>query len=361
MTTYYIDPVNGDDNNDGSTEALAKATLDNALSTYGFTTSNDGLFYQKDLNEVVTFLLLRDLVVLNKGFYVGGPDLSGITIAGKNGAKLLFTGDSTSTSLFKFYCDATNSTISFTFKNLAFINATGNLSCAFADDQITLAGGQALLHLHNIVIKDFTPITMNNVDHTCLYMTNVTANTLNVGNTGIQHILDSVLDPNKVVNIPNGLVAINSEQIKGNGAFLPQPIDSFDYDPQNGAQFVTNGWVNDSNYTDGDAKIEETQITINSGTSCRVLSPVFHYEAGIKFSANYIKSVEDESLASGSKEVIDSSATTATREIEVRVSNTAFGQTDSSPSWESITKGGSHASYSGNFVQFRITLRTDGV
>lgn len=157
------------------------------------------------------------------------------------------------------------------------------------------------------------------------------------------------------VEYRNGVVRATTAKLRsGSGAFLPNTkYQSYAVD------FVSDGWINDSTYSGGVSAITTSYINIQSGGSCRALSPVQEFQSAMSFDVKYVDALEVTD-SPGSNQVADSTPLTTTRTIEYRSSETtAFGQTDASPEWVVIDRDGLDIIYA-KYLQFRITLITNG-
>lgn len=148
------------------------------------------------------------------------------------------------------------------------------------------------------------------------------------------------------------------------------------------------GWANDERYydtggdvpgVDGPAGASPAVLTgaeprgwiidpvRGTGDSCRVLSPVFDAGSNVTFAGTVWWGQEDSSLTSGSKQVIDNSSGTSTRDIEIRASTQAAGSFSATANpgttttdWTLFTKI-TTSSISRRYWQARIVLRNNGV
>lgn len=346
MNNQYIDPINGNDSNDGLTEANPVKTVEKAFLNCGYVI--DGDYYSRSggngLDDVDYFYLMRGNNLLTKGVKLTGANYAmSIAIKGKNGAILKYVGPN-----YLFWAH-TISGIYFSLYNLHLIN-----DGTFDTMLHNYAGGDVRAIAHNSTLKGFTDLGSSSATVTTLVSVTYDATSF-----GATHTETYCTD--QFTTAPAGyLKATQAETIAGNGAFLPQPGGDYDYLPRNVIDFVTQGWVDDTDYTDGRPIISDSYISIDTGDSCRVLGPVLEYEDGIDFTTHYLDSVENDTLGAGSNEVIDSTPADATRTIEVRAALAPFLQTDASPSWVTIEKLATHANIEGKYVQFRVTLTSIG-
>lgn len=202
----------------------------------------------------------------------------------------------------------------------------------------------------------------------CLILRNETQSASNVfaANTTFQGLMEDISltrcanGSAEIDVVPGGVVAKSALIQQGRGCFLPLPENSdWDYDPAL-PNFFTNGWIDDVAYADGRSSISNAVIQILSGTSCRVLSPVMFFRVAPNFDSIYLGGGEDESFPSNWKKVIDSTALTSIRTIEIRSSNVLFTQSATSPAWGTHNRP-VHTAITGKYVQYRLTLRDNGV
>lgn len=97
-----------------------------------------------------------------------------------------------------------------------------------------------------------------------------------------------------------------------------------------------------------------------SATSARIRSKVYQFATTVTIKNVGWGADEDESPASGSKQVIDNTIGTATRQIEIRGAITSFLVSDGSPSWQAVSKSQA-LSLSAVYVQARMTMTIVGV
>lgn len=140
------------------------------------------------------------------------------------------------------------------------------------------------------------------------------------------------------------------------GAFLPPPPNG----EEPSATSQVHDWIDDITYLAGRPYIptaaESQAIYIQSGTGCRVLSPVTDYQTVIKISTVGIYGFEVPALG----DVIDSTPLDSIRTIEVRGSLVPFSQDDTTIPWVTWIRDSLNAVVEGRYIQFRVTLLDSG-
>lgn len=411
MATYYIDPISGNDSNNGLSEATPCASMDHVvLNLLGASLSADGTMYvfgAAVANEDVVFsIILMRGTVLSRGFVVSGNYSSSgsnyysttktLSIAGAHNALLLipvagvdaFQLDSSSTyqpnvtsiirtailALQNVRCFANRTNFCRQVGN-AYSDGTtyARISGVHLENSVIRGCGTLLLHqnipTYGASIGGGSDITIRNI------ITEAAPISADFTTRVPVTIVKSVIgDASKTQEVGSYTYAPTPAAIMaGEGAFLPQPsyisavtpglvVVDYTFSPTAPRSFlgnpgvVANAWVDDPSYPSGTVNISTSQITIGTGTSARALSPVQVFPEGISFSTTAIGSIEDE----GAKDVLDSTPLDTTRTIDVRVSDTPFTQLDASPDWVVIPRNSSHQLLTGKYVQFRITLTTEG-
>lgn len=334
MLTIFVDAINGNDLRNGSSEALAVRSIKRALMLIG-TFSEDANNYSTQVGTSVRIFLLP-------GDYL-----------------CLKTVNLLSVFFLSFIIEGYGATI-VSYKKAFHVNlhihpfALINLSIKAASPNLTfLTLGSHSALLNNVSVGNFSLLldrlgsgsaTLNNLSTTLEIPT--WANAVNCAS-----LTDAILVSGVAVATPAAIQ-------QGKGAILPPPTRSFNASLV--PNFITEGWIDDPSYAEGDAEILAWHISIFSGNSARALGPVWQYPRTISFSTHYFEALEETTHPSGQKHVIDSTKDTTERTIEVRVSDIPFLNTDLSPSWHTISALGNHPPLAGRFVQYRITLRIDG-
>ena len=98
------------------------------------------------------------------------------------------------------------------------------------------------------------------------------------------------------------------------------------------------GWANDPTFTSGTAAITDSGISIASGTSIQVISPVMQYASNVTI----------EAVACSATDVPSSTVFWA------RGSSSYFLPLDSTPPWISINQNADNVNVSGTFMQYKI-------
>lgn len=399
MGTYYIDPIGGSDTNDGLSEATAVASMDYlCLSRLGMTLTPDTTQYNAGNNTGFehTINIMRG-TVMSRGFLLpcdtaASNTLQSLTICGANNAILIvltggasvFVSGSPTPML-----DSNNRRTSINLRNIrvysdcatfyqirdAFWSGSAyyNNLPAFTWDNCVIRGSSTLIET---LYPSYSWSGVGPSNPTIIR--NVIADgaiTIAPPFGLVFEVIDSIIaDPSRVVELGSYSYAPTPTAILAKeGAILPQPavftsgsptIPVVDYlfSPSTAGGFTGDPpWINDPSYAAGVAQVSQNQILIASGPSARVLSPVYVYTEGISFSTTCVEAIEDESLPSGAKEVVDSTPLDSVRTIDIRVSDTVFDVTDPSPAWVAVNKNSSHVLFTGKYVQYRITLTTEGV
>jgi hypothetical protein len=125
---------------------------------------------------------------------------------------------------------------------------------------------------------------------------------------------------------------------------------------------MLDGWLQDSTFGDGVLQLhtEQKQIILISGTTARVLSPVYRFSDACSLNQFNLSLTEDTSGGAGANKVIDSTPGDSTRTIEYRISDTPFNQKDASPDWIVQNRASTLSNVHGRYLQFRITFTTLG-
>lgn len=408
MATYYIDPISGNDSNDGLSEATPCASMDHVvLNLLGKALSVDGTMYEfasyTSPENVAHVINLMRGTILSRGFHVEGLSRSlssytsyhTLTIQGANNAMLLV--NTAGTAAFHLHSSGGNYSSSNYVKSTAGLTLR-NVRC-FANRDVfcrqtgvfysyVLPGNYAAISavsFDNVVVRGCDTLLLH--DSIPMYdaagevqlVRNVLTEAAPVSSDYTTRVLISIVksiiaEPSKTQEVGSYTYAPTPAAIMaGEGAFLPQPsyisaitpglvVTDYNFSPSAARSFlggpgvVASAWVDDASYPHGIANIASSQITIATGLSARVLSPVQVFPEGISFSTTAVSSIEDE----GAKDVLDSTPADTTRTIDVRVSDTPFTQLDVSPAWIAIPRNSSHQLLTGKYVQFRITLTTEG-
>lgn len=403
MATYYIDPIGGSDSNDGLSEATPCASMDHVVLTLmGKSLSADGTMYEitgSTASQSNLIILMRG-TVLSKGFSVPFIDVgftsstNALEIRGGNNAFLLINSAGANAFALSMYGYTTSTAAlsqitSLTLRNLrCFANRTTFCQQSGTYYRLSTSANYAYIPtiiFDNTVIRGCTTL----VDHTsvasCGAMGGAESLIRNIITEGTiaaayetkvrpTRVNSIIAEPSKTQEVGSYTYAPTPAAIMaGEGAFLPQPsyvsavtpglvVTDYNFSPATPRSFlgspgvVASAWVDDVSYPHGTANISTSQITIATGPSARVLSPVQVFPEGISFSTTAVSSIEDE----GAKDVLDSTPADSTRTIDVRVSDTPFTQLDASPAWVAIPRNSSHQLLTGKYVQFRITLTTEG-
>ncbi len=355
MGTQYIDPIDGLDTNDGLAEITPVKTMEQALINAGFTIDTQ---YTKSISNsgaTDTFIFLQGITLLTKGLAITSHLYS----------------SSNPTYYTNFY--GMNGAILKNVSGEALWDFT-EASYQSGSTNYNFYGRFEVRHLNIINNPSLSNIAVSSGLHSAGIIKNVSCKgcTFNAGcNISATSLVHDAVAPNKFalanyctndyVTSPTGYIKTAPAQTSlGNGAFLPAPNNDMAWLPRAAIDFQTQGWLDDSSYGGGRPLIAHSYIVINTGTSCRVLSPVVEYPKGIDFTVHFIDSIEDDTLGADHNEVIDSTTSDVTRTIEVRASTSTFGQEDASPTWVTIEKNASHNSIIGKFIQFRITLTSIG-
>lgn len=382
----YIDPVNGVDGNDGlgpaspvktlvgAEEVLLSLAISAGFNINQFSFAAPTQLDDPGYNHRLTTINLRFMggVSVSHTAFKGSRVAGGvqytwssqivIRLWGASGAVLLFAPHLTDAY---FLLDGGVGNICATVQNLIITPAGSPPTTLYRPDGSVGAGPANIgISFTNCVIRN-VPIVCNPSAYSIGEFYNCTATDLLAEDPNTATILTRCAEGSDASNLGlYSMVATPAKQLQGDGAFLPQPSaiggePDYAYDPAVAALAPFNGWVNDATYPGGTANVTDTSVSIATGMSARVRSRVYHYPSGIAFSSTRLLTITDEGAPVGSKLVIDIDKT-APREIEVVAKTSPFNQTDEVTGWVSIPAGGSHERITGNYIQFRITLRADG-
>jgi hypothetical protein len=356
--SFFIDPINGNDGDTGLAPATAFATVIPALLQSGFTPQQDGSYAKGSSgDDSISLYFVRGTSLVPPLTIHAGGEFHRIAfrLLGANNALVLFTGKISTTDSVLSFSSVFQASVNYGIKGLRI-------------SQLADVGASALLYSSagrygvnegfvNCVVRGYDFIAKES-SAPASYVTSEGVITP-TGQTSFACLLGDANDLQELG--PYSWVPTPTKILLGLGAILPQPGGDYEYTPSVAQDFIAEGWANDPSYGGGTAKINTSFISIDSGASARALGPVINYPEGISFSTTHVSAVEDETKPPGSKEVIDSTELDSVRTIDVRSSETLFAQTDPTPEWVPIHKDSSHALVSGKYIQFRVTLTTEGV
>lgn len=376
MSDFYVDPVYGLDTNPGTNLEPFQTFHKAMTSGFGAPASEDDVhFIYSNPNAVVNIFVKGGTCPVAKGYYFysgsGVDATTNLHVYGTGNSILLLDNDFFVVSDYfldlNSFCYADFPSESFdvywSMENIIFVNLSAVDIKFLHGKQFGLqTAGANELNLKNCSFRGITELFFGEGSKGIINIQNCSvadpctpATLINAANEFTVTQLKNSVGTDYVEIVSNIAKAKSSESIIGNGAFLPLNSGNYSFDPL----FTSNGWIDDASYLDGRPTIAEDAITILSGDSCRVLSPVFNYPDKLRSSLIYVKATEDESGGPGHNQVVDSTPLTIDRTIEVRYSDTAFLQTDPTPEWITISRGVCDT-IEGKYVQFRVTLITNG-
>lgn len=366
MSTFYLDSVNGSDSNNGTTWALAWKTLGKALDIVSGGNNTVYVrtgFYWLTAPKTLTAGNLVQQYFKGIGFpiFKGLGNLMTWNISTGSTQKLWF--DSIcfiATSVFMSQGSGGGSSSQLNFTNCVFNGVVAT--------ELRSSSAAQVNFVRCTVATGFT-FPANPLTYATQLATDVCQAYSSTGDITVSNTLAAtggVISSGGITYTPRLSAAA------GSGALLPRPLrrasvahPSFTNitDAQVAAVTflpATDEWANDPAYTTGTCSISDASgIYLSSGTSARVLSPVYDFSGTAIFKFFTYAVTEDISAGSGSNSVVTADPSAAERTLEYRVSGSSFLAEDASPPWIEIDRDADFT-ITGRYVQYRATFVTNG-
>lgn len=395
MATYYIDPVNGLDTNDGSTWDLAWKTLNMVLDV--IVVNGTHIFHLK--SGVYYGTLAQPANVDGRGILVkfighgtvifrGTAILPGFSLTGYSAT----TGPDIFQNInfndfYVTYCSwgAINYTHALLFDNCTFFTA-GAIRKFTNDNYVDQLNSTKYRFLN---CTKLSTLLFPSSGGTC------TANSSNivwpsdVASTVLPalHLDGSPLvrkwqcEDSGIPLTPPGIALSPAGSAVGAMNLMPSKtqfasrgntfehstdaeVSRSDLDPETPvslAPFETNGWIQDTSMT-GTVSISDVYgngMRHNSSADAAAIGPVWDFGASVTLKGVGLSLFEPEVATPGDNEVVDSTPLTTTRTIQYRISNTSFLQTDALPAWVDQDRS-TYVNASGRYLQLRLVFTMGG-